>query len=170
MSTHGEGVFGHVRTRLRQSRSSIMLPSSNPNQSETTNWDHVHPAFRPVERADVRVVDGYYLNRPLPGPPPRPHSTAPLLAADTRVSPDFANIKNPTPRTHRTRSAEIAQRRWSGLDESERDGNIKRSSVNLAIALPPDHLDPPPPYSKYPEVPSSGHEPRPMSQLPPSQA
>src|ERR1700761_1231282 len=170
MSTHGEGVFGHVRTRLRQSRSSIMLPSSNPNQSETTNWDHVHPAYRPVERADVRVVDGYYLNRPLPGPPPRPRSVSPGPAPEVMASLDVANLRNPTPRTHRTRSAEIAQRRWSGLDDSELDLRNKRASVNIAVALPPDHLDPPPPYSRYPEPPSMGHDPRPRSQPPPAHA
>jgi hypothetical protein len=159
-----------MRSRLRQSRSSVILPSSNPNQVETTNWDQIHPAYRPVERANVRVVDGYYLNQPLPGPPPRPRSTTPFLASNPRASLDIGNLKNPAPRTHRTRSAEIAQRRWSGLDNTERDGNIKTASVSLAIALPPDHLEPPPPYSRYPEAPSNSHQPRPRSQPPPCRA
>jgi hypothetical protein len=106
-------------------------------------------------------VDGYYLNRPLPGPPPRPRTTSPIPTLDVRPPLDFGNMRNPTPRTHRTRSAELVQRRWSGLDTRDVDLENKRASVNIAIALPPDHLEPPPPYSRYPDPPSTGHEPRP---------
>ena len=144
-----------------------MLTSSthSPNNSE---WDNVPAAFRPVHRAEVRVVDGYYLNRPLPGPPPRPRTTSPSHVHAVRNTYDIGTLRNPTPRTHRTRSAEIAQRRWSSLDNRDADNQNKRASVNIAIALPPEHLDPPPPYSRYPDPLSAGHEPRTISQPPPA--
>src|ERR1700759_5327371 len=116
MNPQTDSIFSHVRTKLRQSRSSVMLTTSTHMQLGNNGWDNVPVAYRPVERANVRVVDGYYLNQPLPGPPPRPRSTTPLLASNPRASLDIGNLKNPTTRTHRTRSAEIAQRRWSGLD------------------------------------------------------
>lgn len=169
MSAQGDSIFTHVRSKLRQSRSSMMLTTSTHAQFGTTDWNHVPAAYRPVERTEARVVDGYYLNRPLPGPPPRPRSTTPFLAHDPRSSLHIENLRNPTPRTHRTRSAEMVQRRWSDVEERETDVQSKRASVNIAIALPPDHLDPPPPYSRYAET-STGHEPRPRSQPPPAHA
>ncbi|KAJ9608925.1 hypothetical protein H2200_006696 [Cladophialophora chaetospira] len=162
-----DSIFSQVRTKLRQSRSNTALRASTQTPTPSTNWDHVPSAFRPVERAGVRVVDGYYLNRPLPGPPPRPRTTSPPLDSEGRAMLNVGNIRNPAPRTHRTRSAEIAQRRWSGVSERDHDMQYKRASVNIAIALPPEHLDPPPPYSQYAGHHSTGHEPRPSSQPPP---
>lgn len=168
MNTHGDSLFGHVRSKLRHSRSSVMLQTSIHTQPQNSSWDNVPLAYRPVEREDVRIVDGYYLNRPLPGPPPRPRTTSPTLLPDGRTSIDMGKLRNPTPRTHRTRSAELAQRRWSGLDENDSEAQNKRASVNLAIALPPDHLDPPPPYSRYPDATSLETQSRPRSQPPPA--
>lgn len=164
----GDSIFSHVRTKLRQSRSSMALPNSSPSPPPRSNWDSVPTAYRPVERPGVRVVDGYYLNRPLPGPPPRPRTTSPTQLNDVRPHLDIGSMRNPTPRTHRTRSTEIAQRRWSGLDNRDAATQNKRASVNIATALPPAHLDPPPPYSRYDDPPSTGHESRPRSQPPPA--
>ena len=163
-----DNIFSHVRSKLRQSRSNATLTSSTPSPPPSTNWNGVPTAFQPVERTQVRVVDGYYLNRPLPGPPPRPRTTSPPLVSQGRATLDIGNMRVPTPRTHRTRSAEIAQRRWSGLDSRDAEMQTKRASVNIAIALPPDHLEPPPPYSRYADHPSTGHQPRPRSQPPPT--
>ncbi|OAL23045.1 hypothetical protein AYO22_06659 [Fonsecaea multimorphosa] len=53
----------------------------------------------------------------------------------------------------------MAQREWTGFDGHESSFQNKRASVNIAIALPPDHLDPPPPYSRYPSPPSTHSDP-----------
>ncbi|KIW90414.1 uncharacterized protein Z519_09059 [Cladophialophora bantiana CBS 173.52] len=166
MSSPSNNVFGHVRTKLRQSRSSVALTTSTPSQFEYTDWGNVPMAFQPVQRAEVRVVHGYYLDRPLPGPPPRPRTASPAPAFEPRASMDMGNLRNPTPRTHRTRSAEIAQRHWSGFDDHETITQNKRASVNIAIALPPDHLDPPPPYSRFPSPSSTRSEYRSSPQPP----
>ncbi|KIW72988.1 hypothetical protein PV04_01144 [Phialophora macrospora] len=168
MSSQGDSIFTHVRSKLRQSRSSVMLTTSTQQQFRNSSWDDIPAEYRPIERAEYRVVNGYYLNRPLPGPPPRPRTTSPAPFHEVRQSLDVGNLRNPTPRTHRTRSAEIAQRRWSGLDDRETELQNKRASANIAIALPPDHLDPPPPYSRYDAPPAIGHAPRPKSQPPPA--
>ncbi|KIW35414.1 uncharacterized protein PV07_02111 [Cladophialophora immunda] len=165
MSSPSNNVFSQVRSKLRQSRSSMMLSSSTHSQFEQTNWENVPVAFQPVERAEVRVVHGYYLDRPLPGPPPRPRTTSPP-AFEHRPAVDIGSLRNPTPRTHRSRSAEIAQREWSSFDGRDSTFQNKRASVNIAIALPPDHLDPPPPYSRYPSPPSARPE-YPASPQPP---
>jgi hypothetical protein len=166
MSRHDDSLFGHVRSRLRQSRSSLMLTTSTQNQPSFTDWNNVPAAFRPVETTGARVIDGYYLNRPLPGPPPRPRTTSPLPTQHPRQSLDMGNMKVPTPRTHRTRSAEIAQSRWAGVEERDVELRNKRASVNIAIALPPDHLDPPPPYSRHAQPSSAQLGPR-LSPQPP---
>ena len=164
MSGRGDSFFDHVRTKLRHSRSTAMLTTSMHSQIDGTNWDNVHPAFRPVERADPRVVDGYHLNRPLPGPPPRPRSASPFPSVDTPSGLDFGRLKNPTPRTHRSRSAEIAQKRWSNTREmDDAVSRHKRAIVNIAVALPQDHVEPPPPYSKNPSNQGITYEPAPTS-------
>ncbi|ETI28480.1 hypothetical protein G647_00929 [Cladophialophora carrionii CBS 160.54] len=171
MSLQGDSIFTHVRTKLRQSRSSVMLATPSQYPYRNSGWDDVPVAYRPVERAEYRAVNGYYLDRPLPGPPPgpppRPRTMSPQSFHEVRASLDVGNLRIPTPRTHRTRSAEMAQRRWSGLDGREMDFQNKDTSVNIAVALPPDHLEPPPPYSRYDVPPATGYPPRPRSQPPP---
>ena len=159
MNSHSDNIFSHVRTKLRQSRSSVMLRTSTHTQHESSNWDHIPAEFRPVERAEVRVVNGYYLNRPFPRPPPRPRTTSPLASPGPSANFNTCALRNPTPRTHRTRSAETAQRRWSRLDDRDLDMQARRASVNIATALPPDHLEPPPAYSRHPDPPSTGPVP-----------
>ncbi|EXJ64538.1 hypothetical protein A1O7_00874 [Cladophialophora yegresii CBS 114405] len=171
MSLPGDGIFTNVRTKLRQSRSSVMLTTATQYQYRDHRWDDVPAAFRPVKRAECRVVNGYYLDRPLPGPPPgpppRPGRVSPQPVHEVRASLDVGNLRVPAPRTHRTRSTEIAQIRWPGLDGRETELPIAEASVNIAVALPPDHLDPPPPYSRY-DVPSAlASPPRSRSQPPP---
>ncbi|OAP59483.1 hypothetical protein AYL99_06781 [Fonsecaea erecta] len=136
----------------------MVLTGSTPSQFDQTGWENVPVAFRPVERVEVRHVSGYYLDRPLPGPPPRPRTTSPPAIEPPAVL-SIRNLRNPTPRTHRSRSAEIAQKEWPGLDAHNSSFQYKRASVNVAIALPPDHLDPPPPYTRYAYQPPTRSEP-----------
>ncbi|KAH0841087.1 hypothetical protein FOPE_06518 [Fonsecaea pedrosoi] len=159
MNPPSNNVFDQVRSKLRQSRSSMVLTTSTYPSYEQPNWDNVPVAFRPVERAEVRVVHGYYLDRPLPGPPPRPRTTSPAPPFQPGPAMNIGHLRNPTPRTHRSRSAEIPQREWSGLHAQDLSYQNKRASVNIAIALPPDHLEPPPPYSRYASPPSGNPTP-----------
>ncbi|KIX06543.1 uncharacterized protein Z518_04519 [Rhinocladiella mackenziei CBS 650.93] len=155
MTSPGSGIFSHVRSKLRHSQSNLQLPISAPPPPSTPDWNNIPIEYRPMDRAETRVVQGYYLNQPLPGPPPRPRTTSPTAALDPRMRLNTSTLTNPTPRTHRRRSAQEMYTPWPGLNENESNSGNKSVSVAIAAALPPDHLNPPPPYSRYPPPPNA---------------
>lgn len=150
MSSQGNAVFDHARSKLWHSRSSILSPTLTTDRQQLNGWQNVPASYQPLVRAPVRVVNGYHLDRPLPRPPPRPRTTSPSPAHQPMTSLDMESLRNPTPRTNRRRSAQEAPTPWADRPDDEPDNRNKRTNVNLAMALPPEYLDPPPPYSRYP--------------------
>ena len=164
MASSSNTLFTQVRSKLRHPRSSTPLSSSDTGRNEPTHWDNVPVEFQPVERAEARVVQGYYLTQPLPGPPPRPRTVSPSAHIEQRTRSISGHLTGDSQRTYRRRSAQEAHTPWPDGYGNERDNRDKTMSVEVAIALPPEHLDPPPPYSLHP-VPLSAAAPnRPRSQ------
>ncbi|KAK5047967.1 hypothetical protein LTR84_006157 [Exophiala bonariae] len=167
-------LFNSVRTKLRHSRSSIVLPVSTTNNHESSiPWDNVPVEYRPVQRKNPRPVAGYYASyaaipQTLPGPPPRPRTASPGFKVQPLGNTTTPFLIQPNPRTYRRRSALDVRNPWSGpqirpnANASSMDED-KFLSVEIAAALPPDHLDPPPPYSYHPPPPSLPPPPPPSN-------
>ncbi|KAL6240342.1 hypothetical protein RBB50_012746 [Rhinocladiella similis] len=167
MGSSGHDFFSNVRSKLRQSRSSLLMPTSSSRTDLTTSGPEVEPwgqipiEYRPVERANVRPPSEHYVPyRPLPGPPPRPRTTSPAAVFRPKLRIDTGNGPYTKPKEYRRRSDQcfstgVPERssRIHHPDQQARDRR-KSMSVEIAAALLPDHLDPPPPYSPPPEPPT----------------
>lgn len=166
MNSQNTSIFTQVRSKLRHSQSNLSLSPSPPTQSNFLDWDNIPMAYHPLERTQPRVVNGYYMGRPLPGPPPRPRSVSPMPTFEPSASLDFGNLRIPTPRTQRSRSAQGLQSTWQDVQDNGTDLRNKVASNALTVAPSSENCEPPPPYSRYPPPPPPGLAPRPHS-LPP---
>ena len=154
MSSQVDSIVDHVRTKLRRCRSSVISTAQDHTQHHYTDWDNVPSAFWPLESKAPGA------NKPLPGLPPRPRTASPSLAPGVRAGLDIRRPRIPNLRTRRNRSAETAHQRRSALEGGGSTDHDKRASVEIARALLPYHLDPPPPYSRHANPPLIGADSR----------
>ncbi|KIW44839.1 uncharacterized protein PV06_03282 [Exophiala oligosperma] len=171
MASSGHDFFSHVRSKLRPSRSSLLLPASSSTNDLTTSrpevepWEDIPAEYRPVERAAVRPPSDHYIPyRPTPGPPPRPRTTSPAAVFRPKLRIDTGNGPSYTkPKEHRRRSDQYFStgvlERNSRMHQRNQQAQDRRKSmsVEIAAALPPDHFNPPPPYSLPQEAPEQNN-------------
>ncbi|KIW15511.1 hypothetical protein PV08_05557 [Exophiala spinifera] len=162
MSSSGNDFFSNVRSKWRQSRSSFRLSATSSTTNLTTSrpdlelWEGIPVEYHPVERAASRPPSGHYgTYRPLPGPPPRPRTTSPaskfrpILRIDTGNEP-YIKRKEYRRRSDQYFSAAVQEQNSQLHYHDQQVQDRRRSlSVEIAAALPPEHLDPPPPYSPH---------------------
>ncbi|KAK5223892.1 hypothetical protein LTR99_007914 [Exophiala xenobiotica] len=159
MASPGHDFFSHVRSKLRHSRSNLLPSTSSststpiPAKDNVKPWENLPVEYRPIQRAHMRrPSDYYYPYQTLPGPPPRPRTTSPTPTYRPQLRIDTGNGPYTKPKAYRRRSAQelytTLPDRNSGVHHAQQAQDRRKSmSVEIAIALPPDHLDPPPPYS-----------------------
>ncbi|KIW50331.1 hypothetical protein PV05_11928 [Exophiala xenobiotica] len=159
MASQGHDFFSHVRSKLRHSRSSVILSTSSststqiPVKHNVPSWDNLPVEYRPVQRAHMRrPSDYYYPYQPLPGPPPRPRTTSPTPTCRPQLRIHTGNGPYTKPKAYRRKSAQefyttLPDRNAGVYHAQQAQDRRKSMSVEIAVALPPDHLDPPPPYS-----------------------
>lgn len=156
----GFSMWAHDHNHLRHTSSTQQLrptASQRPvTQYQTCSlWDGIPIEYQPVARRDARVVSGYYSTSHvlanLPGPPPRPRTVSPRPMPQALYRPVTPTLSHPNPKLYRRRSALDLRNPWRGRVRCETTVDTAKSTrVEIATALPPEHLDPPPPYSVYP--------------------
>ena len=156
----GFNMWTSDHSTLRQTTSTQQLrfsASQHPvSQHQSSKlWDGIPTAYQPVVRREVRLVPGYYSTTHglanVPGPPPRPRTVSPRPMSQALHGPVTPTLSHPNPNTYRRRSAlDLRNNPWQGSVRSQRVVDATKSmKVEIATALPPEHLDPPPSYSEY---------------------
>jgi hypothetical protein len=161
MASLGDGIFSQLRNKLRTSKSALGLSTVNQQQASQgdgshslTSCGHIPVDYSPAEKTSSHKLSDFHQALHIPGPGTRLQSTSPLdFSRSRRAKLKTPKLQFPDVKSYRTRSAIDPRNPWPESFDPEVQAE-QRNSVEIAIALPPEHLEPPPAYSYDPPSPT----------------